>query len=148
MDLGVLYVKCACSDLLLDKDLWINAERIRWAKYFNIPVSKHAPRGFPINTLSIQRVLTSLSLSHPQSVESAIALFYENYWVHYNEPVKPENTLAIIRTIVGSDEAAQKVIDGAKDEEVKKALAANTDKAFKDGAFGLPWFAGNISTGV
>lgn len=132
------------SNLLADKDRWINAERMRWAKYFNIPVSKHAPRGFPINTLPIQRVLTSLSLSHPQSVESAIALFYENFWVHYNEPAKPENTLAIIRTIVGSDEEAQKVLDGAKEEDVKKALAANTDKAFKDGAFGLPWFAGKF----
>ena len=89
-------------------------------------------------------MLASLSLSHPQSVESAVSLFYENFWVHYNEPVKPENTLAIVRTIVGSEEEAKKVIDSTKSEEVKKKLASNTDQAFKDGAFGLPWFVGKF----
>jgi 2-hydroxychromene-2-carboxylate isomerase len=127
-----------------DKDHWVNAERFRWSKYFNIPVSQSPPPGFPVNTLSIQRALTSLSISHPESLPSAIALFWENFWVHWNEPTKPENTLAIIRTIVGSDEEARKVVERAKTEEVKKMLLGHTDKAFADGAFGLPWFVGEF----
>jgi 2-hydroxychromene-2-carboxylate isomerase len=125
-----------------DKDKWINTERMRWAKYFNIPISKDSPPGFPINTLPIQRALASLSISHPQSVASAISLFYENTWVQWGEPTKPENLLAILRTIVGSDDEAKKVLERTKSDEVKKVLAQNTDQAFKDGAFGLPYFVG------
>lgn len=70
----------------------------------------------------------------------AIDLLWENFWVHYNEPMKPENLSAIVRTIVGSEEVAKKVLESTKSEEVKKRLSENTDRAFKKGAFGLPWF--------
>jgi 2-hydroxychromene-2-carboxylate isomerase len=72
----------------------------------------------------------------------AVGLFWQNFWVHWNDPVKPENLLAIVRTVVGSDEDAQKVVERTKSDEVKKVLSGNTDQAFKDGAFGLPWFVG------
>jgi 2-hydroxychromene-2-carboxylate isomerase len=132
------------SHTLKDKDKWINAERIRWSKYFNIPISQDAPPGFPLNTLPIQRTLCSLSLSHPQSLPQAISLFWENFWVHFNDPMKPENLHAIVRTAVGSDEEAKKVIERTKTDEVKKLLSANTQQAFKDGAFGLPWSVGEF----
>ena len=53
--------------------------------------------------------------------------------------------LAILRTIVGSDEEAKKVLERTKTDEVKKVLTRNTDKAFQDGAFGLPYFVGKCS---
>ena len=128
--------------IVTDKDKWINLERKRWSKYFKIPISAEAPPGFPVNTLPIQRVLASLSLSHPESLDSAIGLFYQNLWVHYAEPTKPENMLAIVSTIVGSEEEAKKVIERSTSKEVKDKVIANTDQAFKEGAFGLPWFVG------
>ncbi|KAH7132085.1 hypothetical protein B0J11DRAFT_520780 [Dendryphion nanum] len=130
-----------------NKNEWIQNERKRWSKYFNIPISAEPPPGFPIKTLQIQRVLESLSLSHPQSLDSAIGLFYQNFWVHFNDPTKPENMLAIVSTIVGSEEEANKVIERSTTKEVKDKLAANTDQAFKDGAFGLPWFVATNSKG-
>lgn len=93
----------------------------------------------------MQRALASLSISHPQSVTSAISLFYENTWVHWNEPTAPENLLAMLRTVTGSDEEAKKVMERTKDEEVKKVLSKNTEQAFKDGAFGLPYFVGEFA---
>ncbi|KAF9692482.1 hypothetical protein EKO04_009484 [Ascochyta lentis] len=130
-----------------NKDKWINTERKRWATYFNIPISQDAPPGFPINTLPIQRALTSLSISHPQSLASAISLFYENMWVQWGEPTKAENLLAILRTVVGSDEVARKVLERSKTEEVKMALVRNTEQAFGDGAFGLPYFVATNAKG-
>ncbi|KAJ4334594.1 hypothetical protein N0V87_006739 [Didymella glomerata] len=130
-----------------NKDKWINLERTRWAKYFNIPISKGSPPGFPINTLPIQRALASLSISHPQSVESAISLFYENTWVQWGEPLKPENLQGILRTVVGSDDEAKKVLESTKTDEVKGVLSQNTEQAFKDGAFGLPYFVATNSKG-
>ncbi|KAL6709770.1 hypothetical protein ACN47E_001199 [Coniothyrium glycines] len=130
-----------------NKDKWINTERQRLAKRFNVPISEDAPPGFPINTLPIQRTLASLSVNHPDKVESAVSLFWENFWVRYNEPTKPENLLAIVKAVLGSEEEAQKVIASTKNDDVKKTLVANTDKAFKDGAFGLPWFVATNSKG-
>lgn len=49
-----------------------------------------------------------------------------------------------MRTVVGSDEEATKVIERTKSDEVKGLLSENTQKAFKDGAFGLPWFVGKL----
>lgn len=43
---------------------------------------------------------------------------------------------------MGSDEEAKKVIERTKTDEVKGLLSENTEKAFNDGAFGLPWFVG------
>ncbi|KAF2255428.1 thioredoxin-like protein [Trematosphaeria pertusa] len=147
--LGGLMKACGNTPPLAikNKDKWINTERLRWAKYFNIPVSKDAPPGFPINTISIQRALTAISRSHPQCLPSAISLFYQNFWVHYAEPTKPENLLAIVRTVVGSDEEAKKVVEASKSDEVKKALTGNTDRAFEEGAFGLPWFVATNAKG-
>ena len=34
------------------------------------------------------------------------------------------------------------MLEKTKTDEVKKLLASNTDQAFKDGAFGLPYFVG------
>ncbi|CAI6341751.1 unnamed protein product [Periconia digitata] len=130
-----------------NKDKWINAERLRWAKYFNVPVSTTSPPNFPINTLPVQRALTAISLSHPQSLGSALALVWQNFWVHYNEPTKPENLFAIVQTILGSEEEAKKVLEATRGDVVKKTLAANTDRAFKEGAFGLPWFVATNSKG-
>jgi 2-hydroxychromene-2-carboxylate isomerase len=128
-----------------DKDKWINTERMRWARYFSVPVSATAPPGFPINTLPIQRVLAALSLSHPHVLADAMALFYEHTWVTWSEPLKPENLLALVTRAVGGDEAAAKgVLEATKGAEVKKVLAGNTDQAFKDGAFGLPYFVGEL----
>ncbi|KAF1845641.1 uncharacterized protein K460DRAFT_377012 [Cucurbitaria berberidis CBS 394.84] len=92
---------------------------------------------FPNNTLSIQRTLVALSLSHPQSLPRAISLFYENFWAHWNGLINPENIQATVRTIVGCDEKAQKVIERTKSVGVKKILTERRrGKAFATDAKG------------
>ncbi|KAF2474735.1 thioredoxin-like protein [Lindgomyces ingoldianus] len=147
--LGGLMKRCGNAPPLQvkNKDKWINTERKRWCKLLNVPISDEVPPGFPINTISIQRVLTSLSLSHPSSLPHALSLFYQNFWVHYNTPTSPENLLDIIKTIVGSEAEAKKIVERSTTDEIKKQLIANTDKAFQEGAFGLPWFVATNSKG-
>lgn len=43
---------------------------------------------------------------------------------------------------MGSEAEAKKVLEASKGEEAKKRLSGNTDRAFAEGAFGLPWFVG------
>jgi 2-hydroxychromene-2-carboxylate isomerase len=62
--------------------------------------------------------------------------------VQWGEPLKPENLQGILRTVVGSDDEAKKVLESTKTDEVKGVLSQNTEQAFKDGAFGLPYFVG------
>ncbi|KAF2015883.1 HCCA isomerase/glutathione S-transferase kappa [Aaosphaeria arxii CBS 175.79] len=147
--LGGLMKACGNTPPIMvkNKGKWINLERKRWAKYFNVPMSDRAPPGFPINTLPIQRVLVSLSLSHPELIPKAFDAFYKDFWVQWKEPHKPENIFKLVAEIVGSEEEAKNVIDGCGSDEVKRKVMENTDQAFKDGAFGLPWFVATNSKG-
>jgi 2-hydroxychromene-2-carboxylate isomerase len=127
-----------------DKDKWINKERLRWATYFQVPISQTTPPNFPTNTLPIGRALAAISISHPQLLTRAISLFFENYWVNYTEPTQPEKLAQIVKEIVGSEEEAKKVLEASTSDEVKKQLTGNVEKAFAEGAFGLPWFTGEF----
>lgn len=62
--------------------------------------------------------------------------------MQWGEPLKQENLQGILRTVVGSDDEAKKVLERTKTDEVKNVLSQNTEQAFKDGAFGLPYFVG------
>ncbi|KAL5398432.1 hypothetical protein PMIN06_006560 [Paraphaeosphaeria minitans] len=130
-----------------NKDKYINAERVRWSSLLKIPISQSPPPGFPTNTIHIQRVLTTLSLSHPAALPAALALFWQSYWVHWNDPSTEENILVILRTIVASEEEAGKVLEKSGGEQVKKKLGEDTERAVEEGAFGLPWFVATNAKG-
>lgn len=114
------------------------------SKHFNVPISQQLPPGFPVNTLPVQRALASLSVSHPQKIERAIELFYYDFWVEWNDPTKSATLQAILGTALNSDEEAREVVERARTEEVKQKLVDNTNNAFENGAFGLPWFTGEF----
>jgi len=40
-----------------NKDKWINIERLRWARLFNVPMHEQMPEGFPPLTLGVCRKL-------------------------------------------------------------------------------------------
>ncbi|KAI8936032.1 hypothetical protein NX059_007534 [Plenodomus lindquistii] len=147
--LGGLMKKCGNTPPLMihNKKKWIDNERTRSADQMKVPMTRETPPGFPVNTLHIQRALTSLSLVRPELVERAVTLFWRDMWAEWKEPTKPENILAIIKTVVGNEEEAQKIVSAMQSDEVKKALSSNTDKAFEDGAFGLPWFVATNAKG-
>ncbi|TKX26241.1 DSBA-like thioredoxin domain-containing protein 1 [Elsinoe australis] len=44
-----------------NKDKFINKDRLRWAKSFNIPISETTPEGFPTNTVSVRLIPNSFS---------------------------------------------------------------------------------------
>lgn len=133
--------------MVQNKKQWFNKDRLRWSDQLKVPMSKETPPEFPFNTMPIQRALTSLSLTRPELLESAVELFWEHTWAEWKEPTKPENVLAMIKTIVGSEEEARKIVDTMHNDEVKKALMSNTNRAFQDGAFGLPWFVATNAKG-
>lgn len=115
---------------VIDKDKWINIERQRWAKLFNIPVGP-PPEGFPVSTLTvrnaprfgitlliclqIQRALCALLLINPLKLVPAIDALYKAYWAESNVALvnKPEGLTKLLKTIL-TDAEAEEVVKKAK----------------------------------
>ncbi|KAF4553906.1 Hypothetical protein D9617_5g067810 [Elsinoe fawcettii] len=121
-----------------NKDKWINNDRIRSAKRFNIPISQVPPQGFPHNTVSPMRALAALQLSSPDKLPRAIGELYKAYWVDGKQIDKPEVFGVALGKALGEAEA-KKVVDAVSSPEAKKQLISNTDQAVAEGAFGMPW---------
>lgn len=142
-----------------DKDKWINTERLRWATYFSVPMVQEVPKGFPHLTLSVMRAICALVVHQtaepqPQMASPAVQkiliaaldAFYDAYWLQGRVVTEKDvlgDVLGKILTaegVAGQQVAAQvdKVLALAATEG-KQILQANTDKAYAEGAFGLPW---------
>lgn len=90
----------------------------------------------------IQRVLTAIATLHPDLLARAIGLLYLNVWNQLVELVEPERLHVIVTAIVGSGQAAEKVIRLSDSDEIKMSLSQATLSAFEAGAFGLHWLIG------
>ncbi|KAB8239719.1 putative 2-hydroxychromene-2-carboxylate isomerase [Aspergillus alliaceus] len=123
-----------------NKDVWIGKERIRWARYFSVPIIEHTPEGFPPLTLATGRALCAVSLKSPGKLVSTIEAFYDSFWVQGNAKIgQVEGFTPVLEKVFGKD-GAQEILGAMGQSEAKELLKANTDQAFKSGAFGIPWF--------
>ncbi|KAJ6000261.1 thioredoxin-like protein [Penicillium waksmanii] len=123
-----------------DKDKWMGTERMRWAKYFNVPMTEKFPEGFPPKTLAVQRALCAISQKFPEKLPAVIEAVYRSFWVDENTRIGDvEGFAPVFETVLGQ-KATQEVLSAMTQGEVKADLTANTDKSFKEGAFDLPWF--------
>ncbi|KAK4180005.1 thioredoxin-like protein [Triangularia setosa] len=135
--LGGLMHKC-------DKDKWINLERLRWATHFSIPMlSPGLPPDFPAPSLPIMRCLASLSST--SQLTSALDLLFKKHWADGIATHKPEILKQTLVELFGEEEA-NKVLEKSK-AEGKETLIKNTERAFDEGAFGLPWFSATNAKG-
>ncbi|OAL23165.1 hypothetical protein AYO20_11033 [Fonsecaea nubica] len=133
-----------------NKDRWINVERLRWGRQFHIPMAEKLPAGFPKPTIQLQRFLTSVWMEDNDKATGqkqqdtfvrALDTLYAALWTDPTQgDIDEPNTFSRVLTpVLGQDVVARHMARmGAP--EVKKQLIANTDQAFNDGAFGLPWF--------
>ncbi|GAM89215.1 hypothetical protein ANO11243_072520 [Dothideomycetidae sp. 11243] len=131
----------------LDKDKWINKERVRWAAYCNAPIATTAPEGFPPNTISVQRALTAIEMSAPENLAPAFQHLYQTFWVERNPVQDPQVFGAAIGKAMGDEGATKKILDAISSPEVKQRLSKNTEQALQDGAFGLPYFVATNAKG-
>ncbi|KAK3304484.1 thioredoxin-like protein [Chaetomium strumarium] len=169
--LGGLMHKCGNTPPLKikNKDKWINAERLRWAGYFSIPMTTGLPPDFPANTLPVMRALCAIAASDTQQAQQqqqprltrALDALFARHWVDAVATHKPE---VLKQTLVGlfgeaetekiqgrasydgtsnywmvANRRATAIVLAEASTTGKKALLENTDKAFAEGAFGLPW---------
>ncbi|KAL4929955.1 putative 2-hydroxychromene-2-carboxylate isomerase [Aspergillus undulatus] len=123
-----------------NKDKWINLERLRWARYFSVPISEKTPEGFPHLTLAVQRALTAVSQQTPDKLTIATEAIWQELWAKGNgKATQSEVFVPILEKVLGSSKT-KAVLEAANGPEIKARLSANTQQAFDSGAFGLPWF--------
>ncbi|KAH6668265.1 thioredoxin-like protein [Halenospora varia] len=133
-----------------NKDKWIGKERTRWSHFFKVPMNKEMPAGFPPLTLGIMRALCALTVLHPgnegqEILCMALDALFKAFWVEHKKTNEKEVLAEVLHDVLG-EEVAGKVLAMAG-KEGKEVLNKNTDKAFQDGAFGLPWFVATNTKG-
>ncbi|KAI5237610.1 putative 2-hydroxychromene-2-carboxylate isomerase [Aureobasidium subglaciale] len=141
----------ACSNTppinIKNKGAYIESDRKRWSKYANIPMGKNMPENFPPFTLHVMRALAVVEEKHGGKLTESIAALYKGMWVDGKKIHEPAVFEEILAGVLGEEEA-KKVVEESTKKEAKDRLTANTDLAFKEGAFGLPWFLATNKEGV
>ncbi|KAL5341299.1 thioredoxin-like protein [Aspergillus crustosus] len=130
-----------------NKDKWINVERLRWARYFSVPISETTPEGFPPLTLAVQRALTAISQQAPAKLVSVTEAVYNEFWIKGNGRATQLEVFAPIFEKTLGETQTKAVLEAANSPDIKARLSANTQQAFDSGAFGLPWFECTNSKG-
>ncbi|KAG9525797.1 putative 2-hydroxychromene-2-carboxylate isomerase, partial [Aureobasidium melanogenum] len=132
---------------ITNKAAYIESDRKRWSKYANIPMGKDMPKDFPPMTLHMMRALAVVEQHQPDKLADSIAALYKGMWVDGKTTHKPEVFESVLAEVLGK-EGAKSVVEQSTKPEAKAKLQANTDLAFKEGAFGLPWFVATNKEGV
>ncbi|THY11673.1 putative 2-hydroxychromene-2-carboxylate isomerase [Aureobasidium pullulans] len=112
------------------------------------------PKNFPPFTLHVMRALAVVEDKHASKLQESIAALYKGMWVDNKSIHEPAVFGAILSEVLGEEKARRVVEDAIADEETqstkpeaKAKLQKNTDMAFEEGAFGLPWFVATNAEG-
>ncbi|KAM3415043.1 Glutathione S-transferase kappa [Cercospora zeina] len=133
---------------ITNKKDWINIERMRTAKTLRIPVMPETPKPFPQSTVNAQRALCYIYAKKSQTeLVKALDALYEAFWVEGVSPIADAKNLEAALGKVLGGEQVKEILQGIKSEEAKATLKKNSDQAFEEGCFGLPWWVATNAQG-
>lgn len=115
------------------KGRYMMRDLARFAERYGVPM-RFNPH-FPINTLTLMRLLVAVQLHQPARFEAALQALFQALWVegaNLADPLKVAEVLAG----AGFDVAALQA--QIAEPAVKDALKATTEEAVKRGVFGAP----------
>jgi 2-hydroxychromene-2-carboxylate isomerase len=92
------------------------------------------------------RALCYIESKHPEKLVDGFQALYKALWIESKTISDVATVSAAFETTFGKS-FSEEVIAAVGSEEVKGALKANTDQAFKDGCFGLPFFVATNTKG-
>ncbi|WP_212631665.1 2-hydroxychromene-2-carboxylate isomerase [Pseudomonas sp. KB-10] len=105
----------------------------RFAERYGVPMCFNPH--FPINTLTLMRLLVAVQLHQPERFDDALQALFQAIWVegiNMGDPAK----MAEVLNAAGFD--AQALQSQIAEQQVKDALKASTEEAVKRGVFGAP----------
>ena len=113
---------------MTDKGEWVGLERLRWARYFNVPMADTMPPGFPALTVSVSfphhlgsshsyphqvgRALCAVNVLAPEKLSDVIAALFHISFAERKPIDKPNDFLPVIAGVLGekgAKDVAEKV---------------------------------------
>lgn len=96
------------SNCYSDKKDYLGQQRVRWAKYFSVPIIEGFPKGFPFRTLPVQRALCAISQQAPEKLAPVIGAIFHAVWVEGNTAVgEPDGFVPVIESVLGKQETQE-----------------------------------------
>ena len=115
------------------KGRYIAEDLARFAKRYG--VAMRFSRFFPINTMTMMRMLLAVQLREPQQFDALLRVLFEGIWLN-NQNLGDEQVLGQVLTEAGFD--VSKLLAYTAQPEIKGALKKATELAVERGVFGAP----------
>ncbi|VXA87655.1 2-hydroxychromene-2-carboxylate isomerase [Acinetobacter sp. 8I-beige] len=107
----------------------------RWAEYYQIPMQMNPH--FPMNTLTLMRILTGVQLLHLEKFEQVLKLLFD---AMFGTPQNLNEPTVLAEVLEPSGFSVEDIMSMVQSEVVKQKLITETELAIQRGLFGAPTF--------
>ena len=107
----------------------------RWAEYYHIPMQMNPH--FPMNTLTLMRILTGVQLLHLEKFEQVLKLLFD---AMFGTPQNLNELTVLAEVLKPSGFSVEDIMSMVQSEVVKQKLITETEQAIQRGIFGAPTF--------
>lgn len=107
----------------------------RWAEYYQIPMQMNPH--FPMNTLTLMRILTGVQLLHLEKFEQVLKLLFD---AMFGTPQNLNEPTVLAEVLEPSGFSVEDIMSMVQSDVVKQKLITETEQAIQRGIFGAPTF--------
>ena len=107
----------------------------RWAEYYQIQMQMNPH--FPMNTLTLMRILTGVQLLHLEKFEQVLKLLFD---AMFGTPQNLNEPAVLAEVLKPSGFSVEDIMSMVQSEVVKQKLITETEQAIQRGIFGAPTF--------
>ena len=107
----------------------------RWAEYYHIPMQMNPH--FPMNTLTLMRILTGVQLLHLEKFEQVLKLLFD---AMFGTPQNLNEPTVLAEVLKPSGFSVEDIMSMVQSDVVKQKLITETEQAIQRGLFGAPTF--------
>ena len=107
----------------------------RWAEYYQIPMQMNPH--FPMNTLTLMRILTGVQLLHLEKFEQVLKLLFD---AMFGTPQNLNEPTVLAEVLKPSGFCVEDIMSMVQSDVVKQKLITETEQAIQRGIFGAPTF--------
>ena len=107
----------------------------RWAEYYQIPMQMNPH--FPMNTLTLMRILTGVQLLSLEKFEQVLKLLFD---AMFGTPQNLNEPTVLAEVLEPSGFSVEDIMSMVQSDVVKQKLITETEQAIQRGIFGAPTF--------
>ena len=107
----------------------------RWAEYYQIQMQMNPH--FPMNTLTLMRILTGVQLLHLEKFEQVLKLLFD---AMFGTPQNLNELTVLAEVLKPSGFSVEDIMSMVQSDVVKQKLITETEQAIQRGLFGAPTF--------